>query len=191
MRSEKHAYVQAMTNHKWKNIDIGAAYYYITATFTEWLPLLKNAEVRNIVCDEIIRALEECGGVLSAFVLMPDHLHLLVYLPEAGLLHKFNKHWRGRSARRITQYAEQRSATRILETMKRHANGGKSYAVWKEQVRSLPIYSQQKLYAMLTYIHSNPVRRGLVTHPGNWEQSSWRFYENGEQAGMCVTPFLL
>jgi len=180
-----------MTNHKWKNIDIGAAYYYITGTFTEWLPLLKNADVRAIVCEEITRALEECGGVLSAFVLMPDHVHLLIYLPEEGLLHRFNMLWRGRSARRITRYAEQREAARILDTMKKHAHSGARYAVWKEQVRSLPIYSRPKLYAIVDYIHCNPVRRGLVAHPGDWLESSWRFYERGEAVGIDVTPLML
>ncbi len=63
---------------KWKNIDIGASYYCITGTFVEWLPLLNNATVRDIVCDEIGRALLECGGYVSALVLMPDHVHLLV-----------------------------------------------------------------------------------------------------------------
>ena len=56
---------------KWKNIDIGAAYYYVTGTFTEWLPLLNNADVRGIVCDEIARAMSECGGWVSALFLEP------------------------------------------------------------------------------------------------------------------------
>jgi len=34
-----------MTDHKWKNIDIGAGYYYIAGTFTEWLALLKDTDV--------------------------------------------------------------------------------------------------------------------------------------------------
>ena len=85
---------------KWKNFDIGAAYYYITGTFTEWLPLFKNAEVRSIVRDEITHALSECNACISAFVIMPDHLHMLVYLPDSKLLHRFNKLWRGRSARK-------------------------------------------------------------------------------------------
>jgi len=44
---------------KWKNIDIGAAYYYITGTFTEWLPLLNRADVRQMVCDDISAAAGE------------------------------------------------------------------------------------------------------------------------------------
>lgn len=176
---------------KWKYIDIGAAYYYITATFTEWLPLFNNREVREIVANEIMRALKECSGMVSAFVLMPDHLHMLVYLPEEHILHRFNMLWRGRSARRITQYAKQMKSLKILEIMASHANGRSRYAVWKEQVRSLPIYSREKLYAMVNYIHLNPVRRGLVQIPEDWDFSSWRFYECGEQAAVDITPLAL
>ena len=176
---------------KWKNHDIGACYYYITATFTEWLPMLNNAEVRSIVCEEISRALRECGGVVSAYVLMPTHLHVLAYLPGQSDLHRFCRKWRGRSARRIIDMAIARNSTRLLEILARHANGPSSYAVWKEQARALAVYTRKKLYAMVDYIHANPVRKGLVMHPADWEFSSYRFYEDGEAGLVEVTPLML
>jgi REP element-mobilizing transposase RayT len=173
---------------KWRNTDLGAAYYYITATFTEWLPLLNRQDIRLIICEEIARSLVECRGSLSAYVLMPDHLHLVVYLPEPGLLHRFNKLWRGRSARRITVLLEVQSDSATLELMARHANGGTRYAVWKEQVRALAIWNEPKLNAMVNYIHGNPVRRGLVEAPGEWRFSSWGHYEQGEHGLLEVVP---
>ena len=176
---------------KWKNIDTGAGYYYITGTFVEWLPLFNNAGVRDIVCEEIARALDERGGCVSAFVLMPDHLHLLVYLPDGGQLHRFNRRWRGRSAQRIIHQAEELNAAKVLGVMEHHANGKSQYAVWKEQVRALSIYSRPKLYAMVDYIHANPVRRKLVEQPGDWAYSSSQFYERGEQFGLVVEPLII
>ena len=176
---------------KWQNRDIGAAYYYVTGTFTEWLPLLNNAEVRAIVCEEIARALGECGGVVSAYVLMPTHAHLLAYLPGEQDLHRFCRKWRGRSARRIIDMAKARDSVRVLEILARHANGPSSYAVWKEQPRCLPVYTRKKLYAMVDYIHANPVRKGLVAHPADWEFSSYGFHEGGQVGLLEVTPLLL
>jgi len=173
---------------KWKNVDIGAAYYYITATCTEWLPLLNNADARSIVCGEITRALTECRGFVSAYVLMPDHIHLLVYLPDGPALHRFNRRWRGRSAQRIIKLAKDARATKLLDTMAKHANGKASFAAWKEQTRDLAIWNTGKLRGMAAYIHANPVRRGLVEHPGEWQHSSWRFYESGETGLLDVTP---
>jgi REP element-mobilizing transposase RayT len=82
---------------KWKNIDIGPAYYYITGTITEWLPLLNRPDIRQIVYDDIKVAVNELNASIAAFVIMPDHVYLLVFLPDEGILHVFNKKWRGRS----------------------------------------------------------------------------------------------
>ena len=113
---------------KWKNIDVGPSYYYITGTITKWLPLLSRPDIRQMVCEDITVAARECGGSIAAFVVMPDHLHLLVFLPEQGLLHKFNKLWRGRSGRHIPALLEKQGEVDILAVLAAHANGGCKYA---------------------------------------------------------------
>ena len=161
---------------KWTNRDIGNAAYHITGTITEWLPLLNLPEIRQLVCDDIRVALEACGGSLLAFVIMPTHLHLLLHLPDEGLLHKFNKLWRGRSGRHIPQILEAMGKTEALGVLAAHANGGCQYASWKEQTRDVAMLSMPKLLAKIEYIHANPVRRKLVTHPGDWPHSSYGYY---------------
>lgn len=126
---------------KWKNIDVGPAYYYITGTITEWLPLLARPSIRNSVCADIIIALKACGGSMAA-----------------------------------------------LRVLAAHANGGCRYAAWKEQVRGLAIWSKYQAGVKINYIHANPVRRGLVTHPADWQHSSYRFYELGEEVDLPITP---
>lgn len=176
---------------KWTNRDVGNAAYYITGTLTEWLPLLSIPEVRQRVCDDIQVALESCSGTLFAFVVMPTHIHLLVHLQEVGLLHKFNKLWRGRSGRHIPTIMERLGNTEALRVLARHANGGCRYASWKEQTRDLAISTMPKLLAKIDYIHANPVRRGLVAHPSDWPYSSYRYYEGGEAVCLPVTLFEL
>jgi len=48
------------------------------------------------------------------------------------------------------------------------------------------IWSPKKRDEKLNYMHNNPVRRGLVKHPGDWPWSSWRFYfrNDGSILGM-------
>ena len=38
------------------------------------------------------------------------------------------------------------------------------------------------LLEKLKYIHDNPVRRGLVHHPGDWRWSSHRYHEGGDES---------
>ena len=40
----------------------------------------------------------------------------------------------------------------------------------------LNIWSEKKRLEKLTYMHNNPVKRGLAKEPGDWPWSSWRFY---------------
>lgn len=173
---------------KWKNIDIGEAYYYITGTFTEWLPLFNRIDVLEIVYEEITRSLSECNAGLAAYVLMPHHLLLLVHLPDHGILHRFCKNWRGRSAIRIIRVLQAESDTTTLATMIIHASGASRYAVWKEQVRALAIYGEEKLNAKVNYINENPVRGGLVEDPCEWQFSSYSFYERRTPGVLAVTP---
>jgi hypothetical protein len=42
--------------------------------------------------------------------------------------------------------------------------------------RNMNIWSPKKRDEKLNYMHNNPVRRGLVKHPGGRPWSSWRFY---------------
>ena len=118
---------------------------------------------------------------------MPTHVHLLVHLPD-GLLHKFTKLWRGRSGRHIPEILESLGHTDALRVLAAHANGRCRYASWKEQARALAISGTPRVVAKVEYIHANPVRRGLVTHPGDWPRSSYRFYENAEEVCLPVTP---
>lgn len=173
---------------KWKNIDVGPAYYYITGTVTEWLPLLSRPSIREIVCADIRAALHACGGSLAAYVIMPNHVHLLVHLPEAGLLHKFCKLWRGRSGRHIPHLLEKQGDVESLQILARHANGGCRYAAWKEQVRAVAMWSPKEIMVKINYIHANPVRRGLVADLSDWPRSSRRFYERGENIEIGIVP---
>ncbi len=54
---------------------------------------------------------------------------------------------------------------------------------WQVRYYDFPVWSEQKRVEKLRYIHRNPVRRGLVSHPEDWEWSSflqWRRESKGE-----------
>jgi len=166
---------------KWRNIEAGGGYYYITGTVAEWLSLLSRDDLRRAVCHEIKIALARFSASLAAYVIMPNHLHVLVHLPKDGDLHRFCKCWRGRSARRIIDLLLRGSDHEALDIFGRHANGRCKYASWKEQVRALYITKEATLLQKVNYIDGNPVRRGLAAEPGDWPYSSFNWYEGGRE----------
>ncbi|MGH9432073.1 MAG: hypothetical protein ACRD3T_11075 [Terriglobia bacterium] len=57
-------------------------------------------------------------------------------------------------------------------TVHHHAH----YRVWQRGGYDMNIWSEKKRLEKLTYMHNNPVKRGLVSQTGDWPWSSWRFY---------------
>ncbi|MDE3180518.1 MAG: hypothetical protein KGM47_12760, partial [Acidobacteriota bacterium] len=50
------------------------------------------------------------------------------------------------------------------------------YRVWQRRFYDMNIWTEKKKLEKLSYMHHNPVKRGLVREPGEWAWSSWRFY---------------
>ncbi len=53
------------------------------------------------------------------------------------------------------------------------------YRAWQRRFYPFDVYSDKKQLEKLDYMHQNPVKRGLVSEPGDWSHpagSSWRFY---------------
>lgn len=50
------------------------------------------------------------------------------------------------------------------------------YRLWQRRFYPLNVYSEKKRLEKLTYMHNNPVKRRLVSTPGEWPWSSWRFH---------------
>ena len=50
------------------------------------------------------------------------------------------------------------------------------YRIGQRRFRPFNVYSRKKILEKLDDMHNNPVKRGLVTQPGDWPWSSWRIY---------------
>jgi len=94
------------------------------------------------------------------FVVMPEHVHLLVGEPErqtlADAIHflklSFAKRWR---------------------SLRHSVENG---AFWQKRYYDRNVRDAQEFTEKLNYIHRNPVKRGLVSEPGEWKWSSFRHY---------------
>jgi putative transposase len=51
---------------------------------------------------------------------------------------------------------------------------------WEARYYDFNVWSERKFVEKLRYIHRNPVVRGLVARPEDWDWSSFRHYVSGE-----------
>ena len=62
-------------------------------------------------------------------------------------------------------------------------------SVWQKRFYDFNVYSERKRIEKLRYMHRNPVKRGLVIEPGQWEWSSFLSYAIGEQGKVKINQW--
>lgn len=58
---------------------------------------------------------------------------------------------------------------------------------WINRYQCIPVESDRYSLALMRYINRNPIRAGMVTMPGEWKWSAYRFYAMGE-TNELITP---
>ena len=147
------------------------------------LQLLTNDVGREMLCRSIDRAMESQAWRLVAFVLMPEHVHLLVYPTTAEvkvdrLLSAIKRPHSARIRRSL-----KKAKSPLLKRLTVQERPGKwAFRYWQEGPgydRNLS--TEAATMAAINYIHENPVRRGLVTRGVDWKWSSARWYVSDRQ----------
>lgn len=118
------------------------------------------------------RALKEAGCALHAYVLMTNHVHLLLTPRKAALVPKLLISL----GRRYVQY--------INKTYRRTGT------LWDSRYKSSSVQAETYLLACQRYIELNPVRAAMVDDPAHYRWSSYRGNGLG-QANLRVTPHAL
>jgi putative transposase len=141
--------------------------------------LLTNDLWRLLLCQSIDRAVSSHQFALVAFVLMPEHVHLLVLSPITSvsgvsrLLADIKRPFSGRIKNLLVKDRDP-----LLSRLTVVERPGKlAFRFWQEGPgydRNLS--SKAAVLAAIDYIHLNPVRRGLVARAVDWKWSSARWY---------------
>jgi putative transposase len=136
---------------------------------------------RERACEWFRQALEvaraKFGFQLWAYVLMPDHVHLLVNPGDAAEdMSRFLQAVKEPVARQAIAYLKA-NAPQWLPRLTVQEGDRVRHRFWQPGGGyDRNITSSETLRAMIEYIHANPVRRGLVSRIEDWEWSSARWY---------------
>ena len=125
---------------------------------------------------------QEWHFLLIGWVLMPEHFHLLIKPEPADTTPLILKGLKEESAKRIIRALRQnlqhpwcrKTLTRLRLPPTVHDQS--RYRLWQRRFYPFNVFSEDKIQEKLTYMHNNPIKRGLVSSPGDWPWSSWRFY---------------
>ena len=134
--------------------------HFLTFSCYHRQPKFTNATARDTFVSALERVRENYGLCIYGYVVMPEHVHLLVSEPERSTL--------AQAIKSLKQGVARRLALRAADSF------------WQARYHDFNIWSEKKFVEKLRYIHRNPVKRGLVARPEDWPWSSFRHYAMGE-----------
>jgi putative transposase len=149
-------------------------------------PLLETVRARNLFLKILEQVRRGCAASMVGYVVMPEHVHLLLSEPKKGTLAKLMQVLKQRVSRSMRGGRRRRVDEQLSLGFPGPLGGLRRF--WQRRYFDFNVYSAQKMKEKLDYIHSNPVRRKVVTHPKDWPWSSWGFYATGEQGVVKIEP---
>ena len=153
--------------------------FFVTFSVYKRRRLLDLDQPKRIVLGVLNHLLETLAAKCVGFVLMPDHVHALLWLPDPQEITRFLHGWKRMSSFRIREWYATHAANYFVGL-------GAGERFWQPKSYLFHIYSQRKLLEKLDYMHVNPVKGGLVQRPETWRWSTARWYIRHETVGVPI-----
>jgi putative transposase len=132
--------------------------HFITFSCYRRQPFLQSAYAKRMFELALEESRRSYRFWVSGYVVMPEHVHLLVSEPERARL-------------AVALQALKQSVARRLIAGRLH--------FWQARYYDFNVHTGKKRIEKLRYMHRNPVKRGLVEKPEEWPWSSFRHYATG------------
>jgi putative transposase len=145
--------------------------HFITCSCYRRLSFLRTARSRDTFLTILEQTRQRYRLVVVGYVVMPEHIHLLLTEPEVGTLSTMMQVLKQRTARALLPKRKRRN----LRQRKLFENEPKR-AFCQARSYDFNVWTTKKRVEKLRYMHRNPVKRGLVGVPEEWRWSSYRFY---------------
>lgn len=140
--------------------------HFITFSCHHREPFLSTPHSRDTFEDTLEQVRKWYGLYIRGYVVMPEHVHLLVSEPERERLSTALQMLKQNVARKL----------RLPE--------GSPF--WEPRYYDFNVWGEAKRVEKLRYIHRNPVRRGLVKKPEDWKWSSFLHYATGRDGAVEI-----
>lgn len=163
--------------------------YFTTATVRDWKHLLRPDKYKNVIVESLAYLAREKSVSVYAFVIMPNHFHLVWQL--------IGDHTLSRIQLRLMKFVAQQIKfdlldhhPKVLEHFKVERND-RGYQFFKERPLSVPLFTDEIALQKIDYIHRNPIQPKwqLAATPEDYAWSSAAFYHSADMRWPFLTHF--
>jgi putative transposase len=135
-------------------------FHFVTFSCYKRQPFLRTPEAKDTIERFLEQTRQQQCLCIAAYVLMPEHIHLLASEPLKDTLATFLQIFKQLTARELKSPDQKQ--------------------FWQRRYYDFNVSSGEKYVEKLRYIHRNPVKRGLVAIPEDYRWSSFNHYATGE-----------
>jgi putative transposase len=166
-------FLKGLPRKRVRHFDLPGDAHFLTFSCFHRLPLLSKDRTRKWLVEAIHNARTKHCFDLWAWVIMPEHVHLLIYprTSDSKMSHVLADIKRPVAQRAIAYLVSRRSLFLSRLTVQ---NKSRTYRrFWQAGPgQDHNIYDPGTAHRVVAYIHCNPLRRGLTTSAENWYWSS-------------------
>lgn len=160
--------------------------HFITMTLVEWIDLLSREKYKRIIVDNLKYCIEKKGLVIHAYVIMSNHVHLIVTANGeaklSGIIRDFKRYTAGllyETLKNDTEESRRNWMLWILESHGERSSSNENIKVWIHENHPVALDTELMEEQRVQYIHENPVRAGICHAPEDYIYSSAGQYAGG------------
>ncbi|RFZ95697.1 transposase [Mucilaginibacter conchicola] len=171
------------SSYKFRNPD---GLYFVTFSVVRWIDVFSRREYKDIVVDSINYCIKAKGLKVYAWVIMSNHVHMIVNTtdqPLQSILRDLKRHTSKAIIKAIEENTQESRRDWMLWFFEREGKGNannETYQFWQQGNHPIELITYEVTQQKLDYLHGNPVKAGWVDEPENYLYSSARDYAGGK-----------
>ena len=160
--------------------------HFVTFSVVGWVDVFSREQYKELFVESLKYCQQNKGLVLHAWVIMTNHVHLIISSNNNKIEHIVRdlKKYTSKQIIKSIQENDTESRKDWMLNMFAYAgnnnNNNKEYQFWKQDYHPIQLDTVQKMKQRLDYLHENPVRSGLVWEPWYYKYSSALDYYTNE-----------
>ena len=160
--------------------------YFITSTITNRVDVFTKPAYCGIIIDSLKYCQENKGLVVHAWVIMTNHLHLIVSRNAKPLLSEILRDFKRFTSIELIKTIHANDESRkvwmlaLFKEAAAHLKRVDNFKVWQDGNHPIELDSNTMIEQKLNYLHDNPVTAGFVFNPEDYTYSSAIDYAGGK-----------
>jgi REP element-mobilizing transposase RayT len=152
--------------------------HFVTFSVVGWIDVFSREQYKEIMTDSLRYCIAHKGLKLNAWVIMTNHVHLIISSETAKLeelIRDIKKFTSKQIIKAITENPEESRKEWMLNIFSYTGKGNKNnkdFQFWKQDYHPVELTTNEMLVQRLQYLHENPVRSGLVWEAWHYKYSS-------------------